>query len=186
MCHRRRRIAGGTAGSRRAQRHAGASRACLIGPAGRAARPVSSHPSSPRRSVLAVVGPAGGRGWSLAPPASATRPSGRCSSGPASPDRSGRRGSRPTATSGPAPATCCTWTPASTPASEGPATASPATAQARTANTKTASTSCTRSSTTTPGSPMSRSTATPKRRRSPASSIVRSASTPSTGSQRGG
>ena len=39
--------------------------------------------------------------------------------------------SRPTATSGPAPATCCTWTPASTRASSGPATASPATARSQ-------------------------------------------------------
>ena len=78
----------------------------------------------------------------------------------ASRGRRGRRGSRPTATSGPAPAICCTWTPASTPASSGPATASPATAQARTASTATASTSCTRSSTTTPGSPTPRSTPT--------------------------
>ena len=42
-----------------------------------------------------------------------------------------RAGSRPTATSGPARATCCTWTQAATPASCGPATALPATAHSR-------------------------------------------------------
>ena len=49
-------------------------------------------------------------------------------------DLSGQRaqcGSRRTGTSGPAPVTCCTWTPASTRASNGQATASPATARSQ-------------------------------------------------------
>ena len=100
-------------------------------------------------------------------------------------------GSRPTATSGPAPATCCTWTPAATRASCGPATASPATARSAHATGcgprhGSATTTRTRSSTTTPGSPTSSSTTTRKPRPSPASSSARSPSSPSTGSPRSG
>ncbi len=43
------------------------------------------------RSAPAAARPAGGRGWSPARPASATRPSGRCSSGTASRGRRGRQ-----------------------------------------------------------------------------------------------
>ena len=81
-----------------------------------------------------------------------------------------RSRSPPTATSGPAPATCCTWTPAATPVSCGPATASPATAHSARATgcaprPGSATTSRTRSSTTTPGSPTSSSTPTKSRDR---------------------
>ena len=134
---------------------------------------------------------AGDRAWSPARPASRTRPSGRCCSGPGSRGRRGRRRSRPTATSGPAPATCCTWTQAATRASCGPATRSPATARSARATgcarrRGSATTTRTRSSTTTPGSPTSSSTTTRRRRPSPASSSGRSPSSPSTGSSRGG
>ena len=69
------------------------------------------------------LGAAAGRGATGLP----TRRSGRCSSGPGSRAAGPKRA--PTATSGPAPATCCTWTSAATRASSGPATASPATAR---------------------------------------------------------
>ena len=102
-----------------------------------------------------------------------------------------RSRSRPTATSGPAPAICCTWTPAATRASCGPATASPATARSARAagcgpRRGSATTSRTRSSTTTPGSPTSSSTTTRRPRPSPASSSARSPSSPSTGSSPNG
>ena len=61
--------------------------------------------------------------------ASATRPCGRCSSEPVARDRRSGRRSRPTATSGRVPATCCTWTPAATRASCDPDIALPATAR---------------------------------------------------------
>ena len=78
--------------------------------------------------MTAAVGLAGVRGWSPARPASLTRRSGRCSAVTASPADRRRSRSRPTATSGPVPAICCTWTPVATRASCGPATGSPATA----------------------------------------------------------
>ena len=74
------------------------------------------------------------------------------------------RGSRPTATSGPAPATCCTWTPASTRASAArPPRHRRPLSQDR--QHRDGSTSCTRSSTTTPASPTPRSTPTRSRDR---------------------
>ena len=159
-CHRRQRTAGGIAGARQARRRGGRCRVSSIAPAVRTARRANSRPSSPRRSAPAAGRRAGDRGSSPAPPASATRPSGRCSSGPASRGRREHHVSPPTATSGPVPAICCTWTRASTPASSDPATASPAIAARKTVSTETASTSCTRSSTTTSGLPTPRSTTT--------------------------
>ena len=81
-CRRRRRTAGGTAGWTRARRRGRRCRVCSIARAGRIARRGSSRPSSRRRSAPVDARRAGGRGWSPARPASATRPSGRCSSGP--------------------------------------------------------------------------------------------------------
>jgi transposase InsO family protein len=62
-----------------------------------------------------------------------TRPSGRCCGGPGSRGGRQRCESQPTATSGRAPATFCTWTQAATRVSCGPATASQATAHNATA-----------------------------------------------------
>ena len=102
--------------------------------------------------------------------------------GRASRGRRRRPRSRPTATSGPAPAICCTWTQAATRASCGPATVSPATARSARAvgasRRGSATTTRTRSSTTTRGSPTSSSTTTRKPRPSPASSNERSPSSP--------
>jgi len=92
----------------------------------------------------------------------------------------------PTATSGPAPVTCCTWTRASMPASSDPATASPATAAHKTATTETASTSCTPSSTTIPASPTPRSTRTRAPPPPSASSGAPLPSTSNTGSPESG
>ena len=173
-----------------ASEEARATLSCLFDRSSRPHRsPRQLAPSSRRRSAPAAARPAGGRGWSPARPASRTRRSGRCSSGPASPGRRGRPRSRPTATSGPAPATCCTWTQAATRASCGPATRSPATARSAHATgcaprPGSATTTPTRSSTTTHGSPTSSSTTTRKPRPSPASSNARSPSSPSTGSSR--
>ena len=150
------------------------------------------RPSCRSGSATAAARPAGVRAWSPARPASRTRRSGRCCkraglSRP--PERRSR--SRPTATSGPVPATCCTWTQAATRASCGPATASPATARSAHATgcaprRGSATTTRTRSSTTTRGSPTSSSTTTRRQRPSPASSSGRSPSSPSTGSSRSG
>ena len=98
-----------------------------------------------------------------------------------------RSRSRPTGTSGPAPAICSTWTPAATRASCGPAIASPATARSAHATGcvprhGSVTTTCTPSSTTTPGSPTSSSTTTRKPRPSPASSNARSPSSTDTAS----
>jgi hypothetical protein len=87
-----------------------------------------------------------------------TRPSGRCSSGLGSRVRRGRRGSLPTATSGPARATCCTWT--ALPASSGRGTPSPAIVPSARATgcgprSASATTTRTRSSTTTRDLPTS-------------------------------
>ena len=96
---------------------------CSIAPAARIARRGCSLPSSQERICEVPprdrLGPAAGRRrdrpphstvWKvLAPP----RPL-----APAARDRA----RRPTATSGPAPATCCTWTSRATRASSGPAT----------------------------------------------------------------
>ena len=70
----------------------------LIARASRSARRGSSRPSSARRSAIAVARPVGGRGLLPARPASATRPFGRCSSGPASHGRRVRHERRATAT----------------------------------------------------------------------------------------
>jgi hypothetical protein len=78
------------------------------------------------RSAPAGGRPGGGRGWSPPRPASRTRASGRCSTEPGSHGRRGPHESPPTATSGPAPATSCTWTSRATRASCAQATASPA------------------------------------------------------------
>ncbi len=108
-------------------------------------------------------------GWGPRP-ASRTRRSGRCFAGRGS--RGGRRRpkSRPTGTSGPAPAICCTWTPAVTHASCGLVTASLATARnapatGRTRRPGSATTTRTRSSTTIRGWLTSSSTTTRKPRR---------------------
>ena len=154
-----------TAGVRRARRRGQRSPASSIARAGRAEVRASCRQLCRRRSAPVVVRPAGVRAWSRRRPASPTRPSGKCSSVPGSPGRRGRQGSRPTATSGPVPATYCTWTSAATPASNGPAMPSLETARSARANGCTlrpasATTTNTPSSTTTPGSPTSSSTPT--------------------------
>ena len=106
-------------------------------------------------SATVAARPAGGRGWSPARPALRIPRSGRCCGATASPAAQRRSRSRPTATSGPAPATCCTWTQPATRVSCGPATASPATARSAPATgcdrrPESATTMRTRSSTTTP------------------------------------
>ena len=144
--------------------------ACLFD---RSSRPRTSPRELARElqeRIPAGVRRVGVRAWSPARPALPTRLSGRCSSGPASRGPSGRRGSRPTATSGPAPATSCTWTSPATRASSGPATPSPATARSALATGcaprhGSAMTTHTRSSTTTRGSLTSSCIATSGRRR---------------------
>ena len=153
-------IAGGAAGVTPTRSRDVRSPASPTAPVDHSALRASSRPSCRSGSARAGGRPAGDQGSSPQRPGSRTRPSGRCSSERASRGRQEPCVSRPTATSGPAPVTCCTWTPASTPASSDPATASPAIAAHKTATTETASTSCTRSSTTTPASPMRRSTRT--------------------------
>ncbi len=102
---------------------------CSIARAVRAARRGCSNPSSRSASARVVATPAGDRGWSPARPASRTRRCGRCSAATDSRAAAVRQASRPTATSGRAPAICCTWTSPATRASSGPATPSPATAR---------------------------------------------------------
>ena len=105
-------------------------RVCSIARAGRTARRGSSRRSSQEaicacrretgwgpRLVAGATGFAHSTVWKVLQP-------GRDLAAAAAAARS-----RPTATSGPAPAICCTWTPAATRASCGPATASPATAR---------------------------------------------------------
>ena len=92
--------------------------------------------------------------------------------GTASRGRRGRRGSRPTATSGPAPAICCTWTSASYARFQRPGHRVTGDRSQRTRarmqpRRGSATTTRTRSSTTTPGSPTSSSTTTSTRRPSP-------------------
>jgi transposase-like protein len=134
----------------------------------RSARLGGSRPSSSRRSVPAVAAPAGGRGWSQERPASCTRRCGRCSVVPGSRGHRARPRSRPTATSGRARATCCTWTCPATRAFCGLATASPATARSAPTGCGprrgAATTTRTRSSTTTRGWPTSSCTTTRRRR----------------------
>ena len=151
---------------REASEPARASLACLLD---RSSRPHHSpHELAPScRSGSAPAGErrAGDHGCSRRSPASPTQPSGKCSSGRASPGPSARRESLPTATSGHAPATCCTSTSAATPASSAPAMPSPeiaprAGASRCTRRGSSATTSRTRSSTTTRASPTSGSIAT--------------------------
>src|SRR5919109_1103368 len=108
----------------RATRSEGVSPAFLIDPAD----PLAAHAGLTRpasvRSATAGERPGGDRGSSLARPASATPPSGRCSTASASHGRSDLSGSRPTVTSGPVPATSCTWTSPATHAFYDPATVS--------------------------------------------------------------
>ena len=140
---------------------------CLIARAVRVAHRGNWRPSSPSGSVPAAARPVGVRAWSLVRPASPTRPSGRCSSVPGSRGQRRRSRSRPTGTSGRAPATCCIWMSAAMHGSCGLATRSPATAHSAHATgcvprPGSAATTRTRSSTITRGSPMSRSTTTQK------------------------
>jgi hypothetical protein len=100
-------------------------RVCLIAPAVRDARRASWSPSERRGSVPGQV----------------------CH------EHRGCSVSRRTATSGPAPATCCTWTPASTAASTQPGHRVTGDRSSQDAGTTTVSTSCMRSSTTNRDSP---------------------------------
>ena len=145
-------------------------RVCSIARAGRGARRGCSRPSCEERIcdcrrktgwgprlVAGATGFAHSTVWKVLQRAGLSRRAAR------------RRRSRPTATSGRAPATCCTWTQAATRASCGPATVSPATARSArdtgcASKRGSATTSRTRSSTTTPASPTSSSTTTRKQR----------------------
>ena len=127
----RRRTAGGTAGWRRTRRRGARSPVSSIVRAGRIARRGGWQRNSSRRSATVAAAPAGDHGWSPGRPASRTRPSRRCCGARASRGRRNGRRSRPTATSGPVPAICCTSTQAATRASSGLDTASPATAPSR-------------------------------------------------------
>ena len=179
---------------RRWQRASVAERTSLVCLCDRSSRPAHSPRRLPRASERAICRcrrrPAGGRGWWRARLVSRTRRSGRCCA--ASGSRGGRRrlGRRQTATSGRAPATCCTWTSPATRASCGRATASPATAHSSHAagcapRHASGTTTSTRSSTTTPGSPTPRSTQTKRRRRSPVFSNAHSRTSTSTPSRPG-
>ena len=143
--------------------------ALWIARAGRGARRGCSQQSCRSGSATAGDRPAGGHRSLPARPASPTRPCGRCSSALGSHGAPERSGSRQTATSGRARATCCTWTSPSTRASCVQDTASPATARSACADAASTrgsgTTSRTRSSTTTPASPTSSSTTTRKQRR---------------------
>ncbi len=164
-------IVGRSGGGRRARRSAVACPVCSIAQAVPGAARDSSRPSWSARSASVGAGRAGAHGWWGEPPASRTRPCGRCCGGRGSRDGRDRRASRPTVTSGLVPATCCTWTCPATRASCGQATASRATAPAgRPREGLSATTTCTRSSTTTPGSLTARSTPTSKLTPSSASS----------------
>ena len=159
---------------------------CSIARAGRAARRASS-----RRSAGADLRLPPRDGLGAAPGRRRDRlcPLDGLEGAPARTGSRGRRGAAKeprTATSGPAPATCCTWTSAATPASSGPAIAVTGDRSQRSRNwmrprPASATTTRTRSSTTTPGSPTSSSTTTRAPRPSPASSNARSPSSPSTG-----
>src|SRR6266545_1201120 len=122
----------------------------------RTARRGFSPPICRSGFATAVGRPAGGRGLWPGRRVLRTRPSGRCSTGPASRVDRGRLGSRPTATSGLARVICCTWMSAATRVSCGPGTELPATALSRCAvaawRSGSATTTRTRSSTTIHGS----------------------------------
>ena len=133
----RRRIVGGPAGSRQAMRRARRCRVCSIGQAVPVIHPCSSRRSSLSGSATAAARLVRGHALSPARPASRIQRSGRCSSGPGSRGRPERSGSRPTATSGLAPAISCTWIQANTSAFNGQGTASPETARARTVSIET-------------------------------------------------
>lgn len=120
---------GGTAGRGRARTRVAACHVCSIARTVRFARRAGSRPSSPRRSESAGDRPAGGRDLSPARPALRTQWCGKCSAVLASHALPSPSGSQPTATSGPAPATCCTWTRAAMRAFRGLGTGSPATAR---------------------------------------------------------
>ena len=124
----------------------------------------------PRRSggsASCVSGPAGARAGWRGRSAGRTRPSTRCCAAGAARAGPGPSGRRWSATSGPAPASCCTWTSSGSAVSSSQATRSPPTAPAARAGR--ASSTSTRSSTTARAWPTRRSTQTSAPPRSPPS-----------------
>ena len=113
--------AGGSVGGRRA-REERASLSCLLD---RSSRPAGARAGS-RRAGAAICDCRRKTGWGPRLIAGATgfahSTVWKVLRRAASRGRRGRRGSRPTGTSGPAPATSCTWTSPATHASSGPAT----------------------------------------------------------------
>ena len=184
---RRPRTAGGIAGWRRARRRG----ETLCASLDRSSRPHRSPrrlaPELEQRICGAGGRRAGGRGWSPARPACPLDGLEGAPARGALAAAAATTRAEPTATSGPAPATCCTWTRASYARFRGPATRVTGDRSDQDASQRPdGSTSCTRSSTTTRGSPTSSSTRRARRRPSSASSNARSPSSPATGSPRSG